>query len=119
MTFGGHVLEHGSTRPGRWLRDRRLKLTLAIAAVEGLLVVLHVVPWWAIVLVAVLAATLWFYAGRRHRSDLLRQLSWIAATSQLLVVFVPVVLAIVGTIAVVLVALFALAALILLFTSRP
>ena len=33
--FGAHAIEHGSTRPGRWLRERRLRLTYWIAAVEG------------------------------------------------------------------------------------
>ena len=30
-------IEHGSTRGGRWLRDRRLKVALGLAIVEGLL----------------------------------------------------------------------------------
>ena len=35
--FGAHAIEHGSTRTGRWLRERRLRFTLWIAAIEGLL----------------------------------------------------------------------------------
>lgn len=119
MTFGGHVLEHGSTRPARWLREWRLRITFTIAAVEALLVVVHVLHWWGIVLIAVVAGALWWYAGRNHRSDVFRQVSWIAAVSQLLVVCVPLVLAIATTIAIAFVALFAIGALILLFLRRP
>ena len=119
MSFGGHVIEQGSTRPGRWLRGRRLKLTLSIAAIEALLVVVHVLHLWEVVILAVVAVAFWMYAGRRSRSDLVRQLAWIFAVSQLLVLTVPIGLAILSTIAIILFALLAIAALVFLFTERP
>ena len=42
--FGSHAIEHGSTRTGRWLRERRFRFTLWIATVEGLLYVLARAP---------------------------------------------------------------------------
>ena len=42
MTTSPHVLDHGSTRPGRWLRGHRLRFTLWVTLIEGLLVVVHV-----------------------------------------------------------------------------
>lgn len=96
-----------------------MRLTFGVAAVEALLVVVHVLRWWAVVPLAVVAVAAWFYAGRQARSDAVRQVSWIAAVSQLLVVCVPLVLAIATTIAIAVVALFAIGALIMLFTSRP
>jgi hypothetical protein len=116
--YSGHVLEHGSSRPGRWLRTHRLRITFWVALVEALLVVLHVLSWWAVVLLAALAVAVWWYSGRRSRSDLLRQGSWIAAVSQLLVTMVPVVLFVATTIAIAVVVLFAIAALVFLFTER-
>ena len=114
-----HVIEHGSTRMGRWLRERRLRFTLWIASVEGLLYLFHVLHWWAAVLLAAIAVLFWWYAGRAHRSDALRQASWIFAASQLLVLCVPIALAVVKAIAIGVIALLAIAALIFLFTERP
>lgn len=112
------AIEHGSTRPGRWLRERRLRLTMWIALAEGLVYLVHVLHWWEAVTLAVIAVGLWWYAGRTSRSDLFRQATWIFAASQLLVLCVPVGLAILKAIAIGLIALLAIAALILLFRER-
>ena len=44
---GTTAIEHGSSRSGRWLRERRLRITLWIAAIEGLLYLFGVLHWWA------------------------------------------------------------------------
>jgi len=116
---GTHAIEHGSSRSGRWLRERRFRLTLWIAAFEGLLYLFHVLHWWAAVLLAVVAVGFWWYAGRSSRSDLIRQLAWIFAASQLLVLCVPIALALVKAVAIAVIALLAIVALIFLFTERP
>jgi hypothetical protein len=64
-----HAIEHGSSRAGRWLRERRLRLTLWLAAFEGLLYILHVLHWWAAVALAVLAVGLYWLTARANRSD--------------------------------------------------
>jgi len=114
-----HALEHGSTRAGRWLRERRLRFTLWIAAIEGLLYLFHVLHWWLAVAVAIVAVAFWWYVARSHRSDVLRQAGWIFAASQLLVLCVPIALTIVSALAIGIIALLAIAALIFLFTERP
>src|SRR5205085_544491 len=81
--YGAHAIEHGTTRSGRWLRERRLRITLWIAAVEGLLYLFHALHWWAAVGLAIIAVAFWWYVGRANRSHTLRQLSWIFAASQL------------------------------------
>jgi len=116
--YSTHALEHRSSRPARWLRNHRLRFTLWIAVIEAVLVIFHVLSWWAVVLLAALAVGVWWYAGRRSRSDVLREGSWIAAASQLLVTMVPVVLVVATTVAIAVVALLALGALIILFTER-
>ena len=112
------ALEHGSTRGGRWLRERRLRFALWIAVVEGLLVVFDVIPS-AVAIVAVLG-TLAFYwfVGRRLAADSGRQASWIAAVSQLFVALVPVLLFVLTTLAVIALAVLVLVALIALFADR-
>ena len=112
------TLEHGSTRTGRWLRTNRLRLALAIAVVEGVLVAFRQIPWSIALLVAVAAVIFYFWLGRELGSDIARQASWIAAFSQLLVAFVPVLVLIIGTLAVIAVAILAVVALFVLFGDR-
>ena len=114
-----HAIEHGSTRSGRWLRERRLRFTLWLAAIEGLLYLFHVLHWWAAVALAIIAVGFYWYVARTHRSDALRQAGWVFAVAQLLVLVVPLALAIVKAIAIGVIALLAIAALIFLFTERP
>ena len=116
---GSHAIEHGSTRSGRWLRERRLRFTLWVAAFEGLLYLFHVLHWWAAVALAIIAVGFWWFVARGHRSDALRELGWIFAASQLLVLCVPIALTVVKAIAIGVIALLAIAALIFLFTERP
>ncbi|HZU20305.1 MAG TPA: hypothetical protein VE982_03705 [Gaiellaceae bacterium] len=116
--FGAHAIEHGSSRAGRWLRERRLRFTLWLAAIEGLLYLFHVLHWWEAIVLAVVAVGFWWYAGRRHRSVVLRQLSWMFAVSQLLVLCVPLALAVLKAVAVAVIALLAIGALIFLFRER-
>jgi hypothetical protein len=111
-------IEHGSTRAGRWLRMRRLRFALWIAVVEGLLVVFHVIPVWAALLVAAIVLVLYLVVGRGLRNDALRQASWVAAASQAFVAMVPVLVALVGVVAIVAIALLAVVALIALFGDR-
>ena len=117
--FGAQAIEHGSTRSGRWLRERRLRFTLWIAAFEGLLYLFRVLHWWEAVALAIIAVGFWWYVARGHRSDAVRQIGWIFAASQLLVLCVPIALAVVKAIAIGVIALLAIAALIFLFRERP
>jgi len=117
--FGAHAIDAGSSRSGRWLRERRLRITLAIAAVEGLFYVFHALHWWAAVGLAVIAVGFWWYLARSSRSGTIRQIGWIFAASQLLVLCVPIGLAILKAIAIGVIAVLAIAALIVLFRQRP
>src|SRR3954452_12174214 len=117
--MGAHAIEHGSTRSGRWLRERRLRITLWVAAIEGLLYLFHALHWWAAVALAIIAVGFWWFIARRNRSDALRHVGWIFAASQLLVLCVPLALGLVKAIAIGVIALLAIAALIFLFTDRP
>lgn len=118
MFSQGHVLEHRSTPGGRWLRSRRLRIALAIAVVEGVLVVLDVVDWWLAVLVAAAAIGFYVVAGRDLRSYTAKQLSWIAAAAQALVVLVPVLVFVISGLAIVALVVLAIVVLALLFADR-
>ena len=116
--MNAHAIDHGSSRSGRWLRGRRLRLTLWIAAAEGLLYLFHVLHWWEAVALAVIAVAFWWFAGRSSRSYTIRQASWIFATTQLLVLCVPLALGLVKAVAIAVIALLAIVGLFLLFSER-
>jgi hypothetical protein len=116
---GSHAIEHGSSRSSRWLRERRLRITLWVAAVEGLLYLVHVLHWWEAVVLAVIAVAIWWTGGRGSRSDFFRQASWVFAASQLLVLCVPIALTIFKWIAIGVVSILAVVGLFLLFTRKP
>jgi hypothetical protein len=76
-----HAIERG---PGGWLRQRRTRIALWIAAAEGILVAIsHELTKWTVLGLAVISVAL-FYVARNHRSHILRQTLWILAASQLL-----------------------------------
>ncbi len=113
------VLEHGTSRPGRWLRARRTRIAFSIAAVEAILVaVFHDVSRWTVIGVAIAAVALFLLVGRDSRSDTVRQVSWILAASQLLAVLAAILAFIVVWTAIVLVVVFALIALFVVFADR-
>jgi len=112
------VIEHDTTQHGRWLRGHRVRIAIWVAVVEGILVVVHVIPWWLAVVVAALAVLFYYQVGRGSKSDTVRQASWIVAASQALVALVPILVIVVGTLALVAVAILAVLALIALFTER-
>jgi hypothetical protein len=116
--MSANVIEHGGGRPTRWLRERRTRLAVWVALVEGVLVLVHVVPRWPAfgVAIAVVAAYLW--VGRTSRSPLLRQAGWTLAVSQALVLLIPVFALLFWTVAVVAVVILGAVALFVLFSER-
>jgi hypothetical protein len=118
LTVDYPAIEHRSTRSGRWLRERRLRLAFWTAVVEGLLVVFGVVSAWVALLVAAIVIAFYVLVGRSFRRDSLRQAAWVAAMSQVLVALVPVAAFVLTTLAIVVLAVLALLALALLLGDR-
>src|SRR6188472_1369553 len=112
------VIEHGTSRTGRWLRERRVRVAIWVAVIEGLLIVVHAISWPIALIVAIAVVVLYFSLRDRLRSNVFGDIAWIAAVSQALVALVPVFVFVVGTLALILVALLAVAALVLLFSDR-
>ena len=110
------LIEHGETRLARRVRQNRVKVALAIAALEGVLVLAGAIPWWFVVLLALAALAVYAGWGREHRSPEVRVGTWTLAVSQLLVVVVPLaagLLVVLAAVVVVLLACLALAGLLL------
>ncbi|HEU4942154.1 MAG TPA: hypothetical protein VFT18_02750 [Gaiellaceae bacterium] len=112
------VLEHRSTRTGRWLRSHRTQIAVVIALVEAIMLVAGAISRPAAIVVAVLVIVGYLWLGRRIRPQVAHDVAWIAAVSQALVALIPLLLFVVTAVAVVGVAILAIAALIVLFTRR-
>ncbi len=111
-------IEHGQGRFGTLLRERRWQLVLGIVLLEGILVLFDAIPWWTVLVLAAAAIALYVGVGRGHGSMALREGSWIAAVSQVVVVLVPVLALVVTAVAVVALVLVAVAVLALLLLDR-
>jgi cytochrome b561 len=119
LSNSSHAVEHGSSRPGRWLRERRTRIVLWIAALEAIVVaVFHDVSRFTVIAIAAVAVIVYWYSGRKTRSDTYHQATWIFAVSQLLAVLAAILAFIVFWTAIVLVVIFALVALFFVFTDR-
>jgi hypothetical protein len=115
----GGTIEHRSSRTGRWLRARRIRIALWIAVLEGIVVALaHDVSRWTVIAIAIPLLALYIVWGRNARSDTVRQLGWIAGASQALAVVVVIMAFILNWLALVLAGVFAAVALLFLFSDR-
>ncbi len=119
MAYSQPAIEAGSTRGGRWLRDRRVRIALWVAVIEGLIAAFsHDIGRWTILLMAVIVLAFYIVAGRQLKWDVARQLSWIAAASQVLAILVIIFAFVLKLIAIVIIVGFALVALVYLFTDH-
>ena len=121
MSSGANALESsgsGGSKPGGYLREHRLRLTIWIGAVEGGLTLLGLLPHLAVYILAAVAIGFWAIAGRKYESSTARNLSWIFAASQAIAVLIPSVLHIAKWIAVSAVIVAAAVGLVILFTER-
>jgi cytochrome b561 len=114
-----HSVVATPSRTGRWLRERRTRIALWVAAIEAILVaIFHDVSRYTVFALAIVAVLTYFYAGRRTRSDTFHQTSWIFAISQLLAALAAIFAFVVFWSAIVLMAIFAIGALFYVFTDR-
>jgi hypothetical protein len=118
MAHSQPMIDAGSTRIGRWLRERRLRLALWVAVAEGLLVALTPdLTKWTVLVLGVILLAFYMVAGRNISWDVARQLSWIAAASQALAILVVILAFVLGLLAIVAIVVFAIIALVYLFSD--
>ena len=104
---------------GRWLHQRRLRVALGIAVLEGILVALEKdFTRWTLIIISAPIIAFYLFAGRSLESDTGRQLSWIAAAAQAFAVILTIVALVVGAFALIIAGVFAAIALILLLGER-
>ena len=113
------TIEHRTSRTGRWLRARRIRIALWIAVIEGIIVALaHDVSRWTVIAVAIPLLAVYVFWGRNARSDSVRQLAWIAGASQSLAVVVVILAFVLSWLALILAGIFAVVALSFLLIDR-
>ncbi len=118
MAYTQPAIEAGSTRGGRWLHERRIRIALWVAVIEGLIAAFsHDIGRWTILIMAVIVLAFYIVAGRAFRWDVARELSWIAAASQVLAILVVIFAFILKLVAIVIIVGFALVALVYLFSD--
>jgi hypothetical protein len=119
MGANANVLEgRAPSKPARYLRNHRFKITFWTAAIEGLLVFVGVIPHLAMYVLAVAAIAFWGLMARNYKSATARNLSWIFAASQALAVLIPVFLFVAKWLAIGAIAIVAVVALVVLFADR-
>lgn len=119
MAYSQPAIEAGSTRGGRWLRERRIRIALWVAVIEGLIAAFSQdIGRWTILVMAVIVLAFYIVAGRQLKWDVARQLSWIAAASQVLAILVIIFAFVLKLVAIVIIVGFALVALVYLFTDH-
>ena len=118
MSSGANALEPAGSKPSRYLREHRLRLTIWIGAIEGGLTLLGLLPHLAVYILAAVAIAFWALVGRKYESSTARNLSWIFAASQAIAVLIPSVLHVARWIAVTAVIIAAAIGLVILFTER-
>jgi hypothetical protein len=113
------TIEHRSTRAGRWLRARRIRIALWIAVLEGIIVALaHDISRWTVIAIAIPVLALYLFWGRTARSDTIRQVAWIGGASQALAVVVVIMAFVLSWLALILAGIFAAIALLFLLGDR-
>jgi hypothetical protein len=113
------TIEHRTSRTGRWLRARRIRIALWIAVVEGIIVALaHDISRWTVIAVAIPLLAIYVFWGRNARSDTVRQVAWIGGASQALAVVVVILAFILSWLALILAGIFAIVALLFLVVDR-
>jgi hypothetical protein len=118
VAYSQPVIESGSTKTGRWLRERRVRLALWFAVFEGVIVAVSPeLTRWTVFIIAVLVLAFYALAGRRIGWDVGRQLSWIAAASQAIALLVVVFAAIAKPLALIALGIVAVVALVYLFSE--
>ena len=93
------------------------KITLWIG-IEGVLILLGLIPHLAIYLLAAIAIGFYAFVGRNYKSTTARSAAWIFATSQLIAVLVPSVLHVAKWIAITVIIVAAAVGLLVLLADR-
>jgi hypothetical protein len=118
MLEPGAVVEHRQGPTSRWLHERRISLAIGVAILEGVLIVAGELSKALALIVAIAVVVGYFMLSDRLKPGVGREIAWIAAVSQAIVMLVPLLVIVIGTLTLIGIAVIGLIALALLFTRR-
>jgi hypothetical protein len=118
MLEPGAVVEHRQSPTARWLHERRISLAIGVAILEGILIVAGELSKALAVIVAIALVVGYFTLADRLKPGVGREIAWIAAVSQAIVLLVPLLVIVIGTLTLIAIAAIGILALVLLFTRR-
>ena len=99
---------------------RRIKLALAIAVFEGIVVAFAKdFSSWTVIIISIPIIAFYLFAGRTLDSDTWRQVSWVLAASQAFAVILAVIALTIELWVLIIVGIFAVVALILIVGEKP
>jgi hypothetical protein len=102
-----------------WLEQRRLKIAIGLAVLEGIIVAVERdFTRWTVIIISVPIIAFYVFAGRSLKSDTGRQLAWIAAATQAFAILICVVALLIGSFALIGAGILAAVAVILLLGER-
>jgi hypothetical protein len=118
MLEPGAVVEHRESATMRWLREKRISLAIAVAVVEGVLIVAGELSKALALIVAIAVVVGYFTLADRLKPGVGREIAWIATGSQAIVLLVPLLVLVIGTLTFIAIAAIGVVALLLLFSRR-
>jgi hypothetical protein len=118
MLEPGAVVEHRQSPRSRWLHERRISLAIGLAILEGVLIVAGELSKALALVVAIAVVVGYFMLSDRLRPGVGREVAWIAAASQAIVMLVPLLVLVIGTLTLIAIAVIGVIALMLLFSRR-
>ena len=118
MIEPGAVIEHRESATMRWLREKRISLAIGVAVVEGVLIVAGELSKALALIVAIAVVVGYFTLADRLRPGVGREIAWIATVSQAIVLLVPLLVLVIGTLTLIAIAAIGVVALLLLFSRR-
>jgi len=118
MLEPGAVVEHRESATVRWLRERRISLAIGVAILEGILIVAGELSKALALIVAIAVVVGYFMLNDRLKPGVGREVAWIAAVSQAIVMLVPLLVIVIGTLTLIGIAVIGVIALVLLFSRR-
>jgi hypothetical protein len=111
--------DHERSGTAVWLQQRRLKIAIGLAVLEGIIVALTAdFTRWTVIIISAPIIAFYVFAGRTLESDTGRQIAWIAAATQAFTILLCVVALLIGSFALIGAGLLAAIAVILLLGER-
>ena len=112
------MADQATTRRRGFFSDTKVKIALLIAAFEGLLLLFGRLSRWVLIAVAIPLILLYLISGREMKRGLGRDILWVVAASQVLVLIAAIIAFFVSVLILILLGVFAAIAFALIYFDQ-